>query len=62
MAKALLLCKKKRGCCPSIYPPDADGNIRIGGDAEGFTVFSKEQFEMMVEQAKAGLLDQFVKG
>lgn len=62
MAKALLLCKKKRGCCPSIYPPDNDGNIRIGGETEGFTVFTREQFEMMVEQAKAGLLDQFIKG
>lgn len=62
MAKTLLLCKKKRGCCPSIYPPDEKGNIRIGGDEEGFTVFTKEQFEIMVGQAKLGNLDQFLKG
>lgn len=62
MAKIMVLCKKKRGCCPSIYPLDANGNIKIGGNAEGFTVFTKEQFEIMVEQAKSGGLDQFLKG
>ena len=61
MAKALLLCKKKAGCCPSIYPPDEQGNIRIGGESEGFTLFTKDQFELLVDQAKLGNLDEYLK-
>ncbi len=61
MAKKLVLCRKKRGCCPAIYPKDKDGNIKIGGKEEGFTTFTSDQFLLLLEQAKAGSLDKYVE-
>ena len=51
-------CNGKR--CPSIDIDKDRDTVVIGGKEEGFTNFTKEQFEMFVEQAKMGTFDRYL--
>ena len=35
--------------------------VIIGGKEEGFTTFTKEQFELLVNEVKNGRFDKFIK-
>lgn len=52
---------KPNSCCPSIEVDKNSDNIVIGGEDEGFTTFTKEQFQMFVEEVKHGTFDKYMK-
>lgn len=51
---------KAGSCCPSIVVDKNDENIVIGGKEEGYTKFTKEQFQMFLEEAKHGTFDMYL--
>ena len=51
---------KPGSCCPSITVDKNNDNIVIGGEKEGFTNFTKEQFKMFLEEAKQGTFDAYL--
>lgn len=48
-------CRGRR-CCPTVTRM-ADGNYVIGGEVEGRTVFTEQNFQDFVAAAKAGNFD-----
>jgi hypothetical protein len=57
----ITLCGKGSCKCPAV---DIDMNredVIIGGEEEGFTTFTKEQFELLVNEVKNGRFDKFIK-
>lgn len=53
------LCKNKK-CCPSVWKEN--NTFILGGDEEGFTKWTPEQFKDLIERAKAGEFDNHIKG
>jgi hypothetical protein len=51
---------KQGSCCPSITVDKNDNIIVIGGKDEGFTKFTKEQFQMFLDEAKHGTFDTYL--
>lgn len=51
---------KPNSCCPSIELSKNEENIIIGGEEEGYTKFTKEQFKMFLEEAKHGTFDSYL--
>lgn len=56
---AVTFCKPN-SCCPSIIVDKNDDIVVIGGDDEGFTKFTKEQFKMFLDEAKHGTFDTYL--
>lgn len=52
-------CKRAK-CCPTVEVNE-DGNFLIGGQEEGFTKFSKTNFEDFVSAAKEGKFDHLIQ-
>lgn len=51
----------KKGCrCPEVEQLP-DGNIQLGGQKEGYTVWNKLEFADFVEAAKDGKFDELIK-
>ena len=46
--------------CPSIHIEKDKDIITIGGDEEGYTKFTKEQFLLFAEQIKKGMFDGYI--
>ena len=46
--------------CPAINIHKELDNVVIGGKDEGFTVFTKEQFNLFVKEIKAGTFDPYL--
>ena len=46
--------------CPSIHIDKNQDEIVIGGEEEGYTKFTKEQFVLFIEQIKKGIFDGYV--
>lgn len=51
---------KAGSCCPSIAIDKNKDGIVIGGAEEGYTTFTKEQFQMFLEEAKHGTFDSYL--
>ena len=51
---------KPNSCCPSIVVDKHDDTVVIGGKDEGYTKFTKEQFQMLLAEAKYGTFDEFI--
>jgi hypothetical protein len=51
---------KAGSCCPSITVDKNEDNIVIGGEKEGYTNFTKDQFKMFLEEAKQGTFDAYL--
>lgn len=56
---AITFCKQG-SCCPSIELDKNQDNVIIGGEKEGYTKFTKEQFKMFLEEAKHGTFDDYL--
>jgi hypothetical protein len=47
--------------CPSINIHKDLDKVILGGEDEGFSVWTKEQFEIMIEEIKKGTFDGYIK-
>jgi hypothetical protein len=56
---AITFCKPN-SCCPSIVVDKNNDMVVIGGDEEGYTNFTKEQFKLFLEEAKHGTFDSYL--
>ena len=57
----ITFCGKGKCKCPSI---DLDLNrdkIIIGGEDEGYTEFTKEEFKLFIDEIKSGTFDKYMK-
>ena len=57
----ITFCGKGKCKCPSIDINKDNDTIIIGGKDEGFTRFTKEQFNMFLAEAKDGTFDNYLK-
>ena len=57
--KQMTFCKTCK-TCPSINIHKDIDNVVLGGDDEGFSVWTKGQFKEMVEEIKKGTFDEFI--
>tara|TARA_Y100000588_G_C14214698_1_gene908286 strand:- start:1456 stop:1704 length:249 start_codon:yes stop_codon:yes gene_type:complete len=46
--------------CPSVNLDANSDDVVVGGEDEGFTVFTKEQFRLFVKEAKNGVFDKIL--
>tara|TARA_B100000287_G_scaffold415041_1_gene448217 strand:+ start:138 stop:380 length:243 start_codon:yes stop_codon:yes gene_type:complete len=46
--------------CPSIDISTESDKVIIGGDDEGYTEFTKDQFELFMNQIKKGTFDKYL--
>ena len=46
--------------CPSIDISTESDKVVIGGDDEGYTEFTKDQFELFMNQIKKGTFDKYL--
>jgi len=56
----LTLCGKGSCKCPAVDIDENRDEIIIGGDEEGYTRFTKEQFKLLREEMKAGRFDKYL--
>ena len=47
--------------CPSVDMTLESDEVIVGGEEEGFTLFTKEQFKLFIEEAKSGTFDDMLK-
>jgi hypothetical protein len=45
--------------CPAVNITKDSDTVIVGGDDEGYTKFTKGQFELFIEECKAGTFDKF---
>ena len=57
----ITFCGKGKCKCPSIDINKDNDTIIIGGKDEGFTRFTKEQFDMFIQEVKYGTFDNYLK-
>ena len=57
----ITFCGKGKCKCPSIDMDLNRDKIIIGGEEEGYTEFTKEEFELFVNEIKAGTFDKYMK-
>jgi hypothetical protein len=57
----ITLCGKGSCKCPAVDIDINREDVIIGGEEEGFTTFTKEQFELLVNEVKNGRFDKFIK-
>ena len=57
----MVFCGSKGCKCPAINIHKNLDNVILGGKDEGFTVFTKEQFKIFMDEIKNGTFDQYVK-
>lgn len=48
---------KNRKCCPTVSTKEGFGIVKVGGEVEGFTLWSRDQFRDFVSAAKDGHFD-----
>jgi hypothetical protein len=56
----ITLCGKGSCKCPAVDIRTDRDDVIIGGKEEGFTTFTKEQFQLLVNEVKNGRFDKFV--
>ena len=47
--------------CPSVVLDANEDAVIVGGDEEGYTEFTKEQFKLFIKEAKEGTFDELLK-
>jgi len=47
--------------CPAIDISHNSDTVKVGGEDEGYTHFTKEQFALFMETIKKGAFDKFIK-
>lgn len=57
----ITFCGKGSCKCPSIDINKDNDTVILGGKEEGFTRFTKEQFDMFISEAKNGTFDTFLE-
>jgi len=57
----ITFCGKGKCKCPSIDMDLNRDKIIIGGEEEGYTEFTKEEFKLFVGEVKAGTFDKYMK-
>lgn len=57
----ITFCGSGKCKCPSIHIDKNKDNVIIGGKEEGFTIFTKEQFDMFIQEVKDGTFDNYIK-
>jgi len=57
----ITMCGKGSCKCPSIDIDLNKDNIVIGGKEEGYTNFTKEQFQLFIDEVKGGTFDKYMK-
>jgi hypothetical protein len=55
-----VFCGKGSCKCPSIDISTNNDTITIGGDEEGYTNFTKEQFRIFLDEVKKGTFEKFM--
>jgi len=56
----ITFCGKGKCKCPSIDMDINRDKIIIGGEDEGYTEFTKEEFKLFVSEIKAGTFDKYM--
>jgi|TARA_R110002167_G_scaffold229290_2_gene434618 hypothetical protein len=56
----ITMCGKGSCKCPSIDIDLDRDNVVIGGKEEGYTTFTKEQFELLMTEIKGGTFDRYI--
>ena len=57
----ITMCGKGSCKCPSIDIDLNRDNVVIGGKEEGYTIFTKEQFTLFMDEVKGGTFDKYLK-
>ena len=56
----ITFCGSGKCKCPSIDINKDNDTVIIGGKEEGFTHFTKEQFDMFIQEVKHGTFDNYL--
>jgi hypothetical protein len=56
----ITFCGKGKCKCPSIDMDLNRDKIIIGGDTEGYTEFTKEEFKLFMDEIKSGTFDKYM--
>jgi len=56
----ITMCGKGSCKCPSINIDLDRDDVVIGGKEEGYTTFTKEQFELFMVEVKGGTFDKYL--
>ena len=57
----ITFCGKGKCKCPSINMDINKDKIIIGGEKEGYTEFTKEEFKLFMGEIKGGTFDKYVE-
>ena len=57
----ITFCGKGKCKCPSINMDINKDKIVIGGEEEGYTEFTKEEFKLFMNEIKEGTFDKYIK-
>ena len=57
----ITFCGKGKCKCPTLEMDLNRDKIIIGGEEEGYTEFTKEEFKLFVNEVKAGTFDKYMK-
>jgi len=57
----ITFCGKGKCKCPSINMDINKDKIVIGGEKEGYTEFTKEEFKLFMNEVKDGTFDKYIK-
>ena len=57
----ITFCGTGKCKCPSINMDLNRDKIIIGGEEEGYTEFTKEEFELLCDEIKSGTFDKYMK-
>lgn len=56
----ITMCGKGSCKCPAVDIDINKDEVLIGGKEEGYTTFTKEQFELLVNEVKGGRFDKYI--
>ena len=57
----ITFCGKGKCKCPSIEMDLNSDKVIIGGEDEGYTQFTQNEFKLFVNEVKAGTFDKYMK-
>ena len=57
----ITFCGSGKCKCPSIEMDLNRDKIVIGGEKEGYTEFTKEEFKLFMDEVKSGTFDKYLK-
>ena len=57
----ITFCGKGKCKCPAINMDLNRDKIIIGGEKEGYTEFTKEEFKLFMSEIKGGTFDKYIK-